>query len=73
MRKTAAALGIVAALALAACDRTGENEYEVETPDVDVGTNVDTVTTPDVDVNTGEDTVTVPTVDVDVNDNNPDD
>lgn len=72
MRKTAAALGLMAALALAACERTGENEYEVETPDVDVGTNVDTVTTPDVDINTGEDTVTVPTVDVDVNDNNPD-
>lgn len=66
MRKTAAMLGLVAAFAFAACDRTGENEYEVETPDVDVGTNVDTIRTPDVDVNTGEDTVTVPTVDVDV-------
>ena len=75
MRKSAAALALVAALALAACEKTGENEFEVNTPDVDVGTNVDTVRTPDVDVNTGEDTVTVPTVDVDVNDgntNNPD-
>ena len=66
MRKSAAALALMAALALAACERTGENEYEVETPEVDVGTDVDTVRTPDVDVETGQDTVTVPTVDVDV-------
>ena len=50
MRKSAAALAFVAALALAACEKTGENEFEVQTPDVDVGSNVDTITTPDVDV-----------------------
>jgi uncharacterized lipoprotein len=39
-------------------------EYDVDTPDVNVGTETQTVDVPDVDVNTTEETVEVPTVDV---------
>ena len=49
---------IVAALALVACKKTGENEYEVVRP----GLVTDTVKTPDVDVGTKSDTVTVPVI-----------
>jgi uncharacterized lipoprotein len=38
--------------------------YDVETADVDVGTQPATVTVPDVDVSTEEKTVSVPDVDV---------
>jgi hypothetical protein len=46
-------------------------EVDVESPDVEVGTNEKTVTYPDVDVSVDEeqDEVTVPTVDVDLPDN----
>jgi hypothetical protein len=59
---------LVAALAvgvLAACQKTGEGEYEVERPTF--GTTTDTVRTPDVDVGTKKDTLVVdrPTVRVD--------
>lgn len=47
---------VLAALALAACTKTGENEYEVERP----GLVVDTVTTPE--LTTKIDTVNVPVV-----------
>lgn len=40
--------------------------YDVETPDVDVGTQPAQVTTPDVDVDVGTETSTVPVPDVDV-------
>jgi hypothetical protein len=57
-----------AAITLASCKKTGENEYEVERPtvEVDVGRTADTVRTPDVDVGTTTDTLVVkrPTVDV---------
>lgn len=64
---------IVAAIALvgsvAACQKTGEGEYQVETPDVDVNVSSDTSTvrTPTVDAGVRQDTVIVnrPTVDVD--------
>jgi len=39
-------------------------EYDVDGPNVDVGTEEKSVTTPDVDVTMEEDTVTVPDVDV---------
>lgn len=39
-------------------------EYDVDTADVDVGTQEETVTVPDVDVSTQEEQVTVPDVDV---------
>lgn len=64
MRKTALTLAIVALTAVAACQRTGENEFEVQTPDVDVSTDTHTVRTPDVDVVKDTATVTVPDVDV---------
>lgn len=51
-------------LGTAACERTGENEYEVQTPTV--GVQADTVRTPDVDVDMERDTINVPDVDVDV-------
>jgi hypothetical protein len=60
-----------AAITLASCKKTGEGEYEVERPtmEVDVGRTADTIRTPDVDVGTTTDTLVVkrPTVEV----NNP--
>lgn len=54
----------VAASFLAACEKTGENTYEVERPTV--GTTTDTIKTPDVDVRMDTAKVTVPNVDVNV-------
>lgn len=51
-------IALLATLALVACKKTGENEYEVVRP----GLVTDTVTTPSVDVGTKTDSVTVPTV-----------
>ena len=55
MRKS---LAILAVLALGACKKTGENQYEVVRP----GLVTDTVTTPKVDVGTKTDSLTVPTI-----------
>lgn len=54
----------LAVVVLTGCQKTGENEYEVERPTF--GTTTDTVRTPDVDVGTTKDTLVVerPTVDV---------
>jgi len=62
VRKLAAVAAVLAVVAISACKKTGEGEYQVEKPVV--GTVTDTVTTPSIDV--GKDTVavTVPTVDV---------
>lgn len=62
MRRTlmVAALAVVALSA--ACKKTGENEYQVQTPDVDVKTDSATIRTPDVDVGSKIDTVTTPVV-----------
>jgi hypothetical protein len=61
MRK--ALLGVaVLVLPLAACKKTGENEYQVKTPEVNVSTDSHTVRTPDVDVGTKTDTLNVPVV-----------
>ena len=61
MRK--ALLGVaLLVLPLAACKKTGENEYQVKTPDVNVSTDSHTVRTPDVDVGTKVDTLNVPVV-----------
>jgi hypothetical protein len=67
----------IAAFALtAACEKTGEGEYQVEkpvigsetdtveTPSVETGSVKDTISVPDVDVNTEKKEVNVPTVDV---------
>jgi len=61
MRK--ALLGVaLLVLPVAACKKTGENEYQVKTPDVNVSTDSHTVRTPDVDVGSKVDTLNVPTV-----------
>ena len=51
-------LVILAVLALGACKKTGENQYEVVRP----GLVTDTVTTPKVEVGTKAESVTVPTI-----------
>ncbi len=68
VRKLAAVAAVMAVVAISACKKTGEGEYQVEKPVV--GTVTDTVNTPSVDV--GKDTVavTVPTVDVKTPDEN---
>ena len=64
MRKTALTLAIAALTAVAACKKTGENEFQVQTPNVDVKTDTTTIKTPDVDIVKDTATVTVPKVDV---------
>ena len=66
MRALLIAASFIAVTTLAACEKTGEGEFQVKTPeaDVDVSTDTSTIRTPSVDV--GKDTVTVPTVDVDM-------
>jgi hypothetical protein len=59
MRKLLLGAALIA-LPLAACKKTGENEYQVETPTI--GTETKTVTTPDVDVGSKIDTINTPTV-----------
>jgi len=49
-------------LPIAACKKTGENEYQVKTPDVNVSTDSHTVRTPDVDVGARTDTINTPVV-----------
>lgn len=53
---------MLAAASLAACEKTGEGEYEVERPVM--GTVTDTVKTPTVDVGTDTATIKVPDIDV---------
>ena len=64
MRKTALTFAIAALTAVAACTKTGENEYQVQTPDVDVSTDTTTIRTPDVDIVRDSTKVTVPDIDV---------
>ena len=54
--------GAMLAVAVSACKKTGEGEYEVEKPVV--GTVTDTVHTPSVDVHMDSTQVTVPKVEV---------
>jgi hypothetical protein len=61
MRKTLLSVALLV-LPLAACKKTGENEYQVKTPEVNVSTDSHTVRTPDVDVGTKTDTLNVPVV-----------
>jgi hypothetical protein len=61
MRKTLLGVALLV-LPLAACKKTGENEYQVKTPDVNISTDSHTVRTPDVDVGTKTDTLNVPVV-----------
>ncbi len=68
MRRSILALTVAAATVLGACQKTGEGEFKVATPDVDVNVSTDTATirTPTVDVETRPETtvVNVPKVDV---------
>ena len=61
MRKSLLGVALLV-LPLAACKKTGENEYQVKTPDVNVSTDTHTVRTPDVDVGTRKDTISTPVV-----------
>jgi hypothetical protein len=60
MRKTMLLGAAILALPLSACKKTGDNEYQVQTPTI--GTDTHTVTTPSVDVGTKTDTINTPTV-----------
>lgn len=66
MRKPTFVLTLSLAAALGACQKTGEGEYQVKTPDVNVSTDTATIRTPSVDVRTEPETVitNVPKVDV---------
>jgi hypothetical protein len=64
VRKTALTLAIAAITAVAACKKTGENEFQVQTPSVDVKTDTTTIKTPDVDIVKDSTKVTVPKVQV---------
>ena len=61
MRKTLLGVALLV-LPLAACKKTGDNEYQVKTPEVNVSTDSHTVRTPDVDVGTKTDTINTPVV-----------
>lgn len=71
MRKLLVTAALAALAGVAACQKTGEGEYQVETPDVDVSRDTTTVRTPDVDVGTDTATVVVPDVDVNPRPANP--
>ena len=51
---------VILSLPLAACKKTGDNQYQVQTPTI--GTDTHTVTTPSVDVGTRIDTISTPVV-----------
>jgi hypothetical protein len=51
---------VLVALPLAACKKTGDNEYQVKTPVV--STETKTVKTPEVDVGSKKDTINTPVV-----------
>ncbi|HEV7991986.1 MAG TPA: hypothetical protein VGP25_09190 [Gemmatimonadaceae bacterium] len=61
MRNTLLGVALLV-LPLAACKKTGDNEYQVKTPEVNVSTDSHTVRTPSVDVGTKKDTISTPVV-----------
>ena len=62
MRKFAVVAAILAVVSISACKKTGDGEYQVQTPVV--GTQTDTIHTPTVEVGTDTAQVTVPKVEV---------
>jgi hypothetical protein len=66
VRKLVAVLALTAVSTLGACEKTGEGEFQVKTPEVDVKTDTTTIQTPSVDAGMTKDTLIVdrPTVDV---------
>ena len=51
---------VILSLPLSACKKTGDNQYQVQTPTI--GTDTHTVTTPSVNVGTKIDTISTPVV-----------
>lgn len=64
VRQIAFAAALAALTTLAACKKTGENEFQVKTPDVDVSTDSTTIRTPDVDIVTDSAKIVTPDIDV---------
>lgn len=62
MRKLALTMTLAATAALGACKKTGDGEYQVKTPDVDVNTKTTTVQTPTIETGTKTDTINTPVV-----------
>ena len=62
MRQLAIILSVAAVTSLAACKKTGDGEFQVKTPDLDVSTDTTTIRTPTVDVGTKTDTINTPVV-----------
>ena len=62
MRKTASILALASIAALGACQKTGEGEFKVTTPDVNVSTDTNTIRTPSVNVGSDVDTINTPVV-----------
>jgi hypothetical protein len=60
MRKLAIVGALAAVAALGACQKTGEGEYQVQTPDIDVSTDTSTIRTPSIGTTT--DTIRTPTM-----------
>ena len=56
------AVATVASIAMVGCKKTGDGEYQVKTPDVNVSTDSHTVKVPTVDVGTKTDTINTPVV-----------
>jgi hypothetical protein len=51
---------VILTLPIAACKKTGDNQYQVQTPTI--GTDTHTVTTPSVDVGTKSESISTPVV-----------
>ena len=64
MRKTALVLALAVIPALGACKKTGENEFQVQTGDVDIKRDSATITTPDIDIVTDSAKIVTPDIDV---------
>jgi hypothetical protein len=64
LRRLAFAASLAAAVSLTACQKTGDGEFKVKTPDVDVNVSADTTTvrTPTVDVGSKTDTINTPVI-----------
>jgi hypothetical protein len=64
VRKRALMISALALMSAAACKKTGDHEYQVQFPDVDVKKDSATLKTPDVDIVKDTARVTVPKVQV---------
>jgi hypothetical protein len=62
VQKQLLAASLAALAILGACQKTGDGEYQVKTPEVNVSSDTHTVRTPTVDVGTKTESVTTPVV-----------